>query len=262
MTDVVSGGDTHTTVFFKTNDEGKKVKVTRTIRSTYEPVSTPEDRASWQHYSHGAPINVEPKNDKEIKLVLALKSEEQPKKVVPTHSATCKFCSGKHLSMQCPIKDKVVTSSFVNPVAPAAAGPTPGKYVPVSRRGAPGPGDAFGGLGAMPAGNLPANLQKYAPPTMQGGPGMGMGHRDSENTLRVSNIPEDVEEMYLRRFFSRAGSVVRCHISRHRDTKQSRGFAFIAYATRSDAERAKEAFDGKAIGPMIIHVDFAQPRTN
>lgn len=264
MTDVISG-DAHTVVFYKTNEDGRRVKVTRTVRSTFVPASTPEERQSWARYAHGSEINVAPKADQEITLTLTPKKDDQPKKATQVRAIKCKICEGPHISAACPMRDKIVTSSVLAAGSPYMGGPpapTPGKYVSPSRRAATG--GAPGAPGALGSG-VPANLERFVPPGVRGAgmrPGMGMHSQDSENTLRVSNIPEYVDEMRLRRLFSRVGHVVRCHVSKHHDTNVGRGFAFVAYATHADAERAKQMFNRQPIDHMIMHVDFAQPRTS
>jgi len=43
-------------------------------------------------------------------------------------------------------------------------------------------------------------------------------------------------------------------------TGQSRGFAFVTYHSRSDAERAIEKLNGHGYDNLILQVQFAKPR--
>ncbi|GMM51148.1 translation initiation factor eIF3 core subunit G [Starmerella bacillaris] len=257
MSEAATESPTTTTTFYKIRDDGKKVKITRTVTSEFVPASMIEERKNWPRYAHGNEINVSPKADQEINLNFLVKHDKQPKKAtVPAAKVKCRVCGSNHMTINCPIKDKVISpENLINVSAPAP--PAAGKYVSPSRRAA-GPG--AGGPGAPGGSGIPVNLEKFVPPGVRAmRPGM-MHSQDSENTLRVSNIPETVDEHRLRRKFSTVGQVVRCHVSRHHDTNVGRGFAFVAYATRVDAERAKERFNGMPIDQMIMHVDFAQPR--
>jgi len=120
--------------------------------------------------------------------------------------------------------------------ASSASGATPGAYVPPSRR-----------AGA-------------ALPGAPGGPGRQGPQRDDSAGLRVTNLSDSVTEDDLRDLFGRFGRVVRCYLAKDRVTRESRGFAFIHFETRKEAERAMQALNGHGYDNLILRVDWAQPR--
>jgi len=231
-----------TEVFFRVNDSGKKVKVTRRVQVALEKVSTPEERRQWPRY-----VDASKRDDnttqrcEPVTLRLVPRSVASPKdeddgakKVV--RNVSCRFCGGDHLSFQCPLKDKIATTPETSAADPAAAAPS---------RGAPPP------------------TGKYVPPGLAAARAagtLGVPQRDESATLRVTNLADTVTEADLGRNFSRAGQVKRCNVVKNRMTGLSRGFAFVEFHSPQAAERARAMFDGKAAGSMIMHVDFSEPR--
>lgn len=83
-----------------------------------------------------------------------------------------------------------------------------------------------------------------------------------ETALRVSNLSKTVTEDDLRELFSRYGSVQKVSLPRQvtpTGAKEVRGFAYITYLSRSDAERAMEALDGKGFDHLILKLEWAKP---
>jgi translation initiation factor 3 subunit G len=117
-----------------------------------------------------------------------------------------------------------------------------------------------------------ANANAYVLPHMRAGAAAGGGSsmhtrsdRDESLSLRVTNLSEDVEEDDLQELFSSYGDVARVFICRNKpmgNEKQgrSRGFAFISYRTRTDAQRAIDNLHGYGFDNLILHVEWAKPR--
>jgi translation initiation factor 3 subunit G len=132
--------------------------------------------------------------------------------------------------------------------------------------------DAFAGKGGPSSSSAPSggdrddNGQggsKYVPMHMRSGAGakpVATLGRDDSNTLRVTNISEDVTEDDLRELISRFGHTQRIYLARDRQTQESRGFAFVSFAMRQDAERCMEKLNGHGYANLILHVEFAKPR--
>ena len=145
----------------------------------------------------------------------------------------CRLCKGDHFTAKCPYKDTLNgldgtdTPPFGGddtgtPAEPSSSLPPPpttgGKYVPPSMRGARGPGEAMGRPG---------------------------GSRDDLPTLRVTNISEDTQENDLRDLFSAFGRVARVYVGRDRETGAGKGFAFVSFESKADAQRAMEKMHGR-----------------
>ena len=55
--------------------------------------------------------------------------------------------------------------------------------------------------------------------------------------IRVSNISSAATQEDLQQLFEKFGRINRIHLGRDRRTNESRGFAFINYMMRDDAQR-------------------------
>lgn len=102
---------------------------------------------------------------------------------------------------------------------------------------------------------------KYVPPARKlGGPGAMMDRRDTDPSLRVSNLSENVSDHDLKTLFGRFGDVSRVYVAKDRDTQEHRGFAFVNFRHRNQAEDAMAALDGFGFDNMILRVEMAAPR--
>ena len=87
--------------------------------------------------------------------------------------------------------------------------------------------------------------------------GFGDTAYGTENTLYVSNLTKSVTEDDLRELFERFGRIHRVSIPRN-DLKEPRGFAYIAFAKKEDAEVALARLDGHGYDHLIIKVEWAK----
>ena len=76
-------------------------------------------------------------------------------------------------------------------------------------------------------------------------------------TLRVTNLSEDTGEQDIRDLFIRFGNLQRVYLARNKATGQSRGFAFVSYYNRKDAELALEKLQGYGYDNLILRLEFA-----
>lgn len=251
---------TKTVISYRINPENnKKVRITqkvREVKKTERVDHSVAERKKWAKYgaeknSAAGPnvttTSVEP--DFTFKLGLKpTKAEEEAEAAAkavaepaPEAKIACRICSGSHFTSRCPYKDTLGPADAAGAdktkeaatAAPAAApaGKSGSSYVPPHLR-----------AGARPSERVTSNH----------------GERDDSTTLRVSNLSEDVTEDELRRLFSYCGRVVRCHLVRDRDTGRNRGFAFVCYETRSEAEKACEKLNGYGLDNLIMRVEFSK----
>lgn len=190
----------------------------------------------------------------------------------------CRICSQEHFTARCPYKE---TMAPVGEVANADVAAGMGDD--------PAAGAAAGGAGAGKKGS-------YVPPALRNGGARGegermgggkFGERDDFATLRVTNVrfppsptpnlssllyfeatfkmltmprqvSEMAEEQELRDMFERFGRVTRVFLAKDRETGRAKGFAFISFADRTDAERACGKMDGFGFKHLILKVEFAK----
>lgn len=125
--------------------------------------------------------------------------------------------------------------------------------------GRPPMGAGAGSLAALAAGQSTGG---YVPPSMRNADGSRnteMPQRDDSCTVRVSNLSEDVKDSDLRELFRRFGAIQRIYLAKDRETHQSRGFAFINFFARDDAQRAIDKLDGHGYDHLILSVTWANP---
>ncbi|GIX66274.1 translation initiation factor 3 subunit [Babesia caballi] len=98
---------------------------------------------------------------------------------------------------------------------------------------------------------------KYVPPSRkEGGDRRGF----DENTVRVTNLSEDVREKDLVELFSRVGRVHRAYLAKHKETQFSKGFAFVTYATRQDALNAINKLNRQGYDNLLLNVGYNRLR--
>ena len=159
-----------------------------------------------------------------------------------TSLLVCRICGkkGDHWTSKCPYKDLAAS-----------------KGLTVGEKLDDGPGG--GGSGDVRKGG-------YVPPSMRAGAKGGESMGDSmrkprdENSIRVTNLSEDTREADLQELFRPFGAVTRIYVAFNRETGESRGFAFINFVNRDDAQRAINKLDGYGYDNLILRVEWAAPR--
>ncbi|CUM66354.1 uncharacterized protein PRCAT00004017001 [Priceomyces carsonii] len=246
---------TKTVISYRLNAEGKKVKVTQRIKEVtvvekVHPLIA--QRKNWKKY--GKEKNTPPGPDtrttqlgEKVELKLGTswkeieKEEEETKaqeqaQVISSQRIKCRTCGGDHFTSKCPFKDTFISDS-TNPSAantpePTDAGATvAGKYVPRHLRK-----DANG--------NLP--------------PKDALRDRDDSNTLRVSQLNSYVDEDMLANELLAKYVLQRVTVVRNRETGESRGFAYVTFATESMAEHALNTLNGKGYHSLILHLEWSK----
>lgn len=121
-----------------------------------------------------------------------------------------------------------------------------GKYMPPSARGGGGGGGGKGTLSAM------------ADRVENEGGGRRFDDRD-QNTIRVTNISEDTTEADLQDLFQPFGRISRVYLAKDKETLQSRGFAFVSFVHREDAQKAMDRLQGFGYDHLILKLEWAKP---
>jgi len=103
---------------------------------------------------------------------------------------------------------------------------------------------------------LPELVGKYVPPKRPGRPGYG----DEVPAIRVSNISTAATQEDLQQLFEKFGRISRIHLGRDRRTNESRGFAFINYVMRDDAQKAIDTMNRYGYDNLILSVEWSENR--
>lgn len=103
----------------------------------------------------------------------------------------------------------------------------------------------------------------YVPPGMRAGADhqkQPFRRRSEENSLRVTNLTEDTREPDLRELFGTFGPLERAFVAIDQKTGVSRGFGFVTFGRREDAERAINKLNGYGYDNLILGVEWSAPR--
>ncbi|XP_031489272.1 uncharacterized protein LOC116256877 [Nymphaea colorata] len=152
----------------------------------------------------------------------------------------CRTCGkkGDHWTSKCPYKDLApATEGFVDR--------PPSSETPVPATG--------------------ATKGAYVPPSLRAGAertGAEMRRRNDENSVRVTNLSEDTREPDLLELFRTFGQVSRVYVAVDQKTGISRGFGFVNFVRREDAEKAINKLNGYGYDNLILRVEWATPRSN
>jgi len=100
------------------------------------------------------------------------------------------------------------------------------------------------------------------PKRSEKGPGGGptsMEGTDYTSTIRVTNLSEETTENDLQEMFRKFGHVQRVYLVKDKLTNLSRGFAFITFVLRKDAQRAMDEMNGQGWDYLILSIEWAKP---
>jgi len=256
--DTIDENGVRTIIEYSINDEGKRIKTTRRIKRTLQKALVDHataERKSWVKFgaekgNKSGPDRATTTVGEAIGLKLSAgqkNAEQEPDPDAVTKAALggkkilCRVCQGDHFTTKCPYKETLGLGTG-DDMPPAEDGPA-----------------------ARPE---PATGSKYVPPSMRSGAGRGAGesmyrsgmNRDDMPTLRVTNVSEDTQEDDLRELFSKFGRVARVYIGKDRDTGIGKGYAFVSFEEKANAERAIQKVHGMGYDNLILSVQWSQPR--
>ncbi|CEQ41018.1 SPOSA6832_02690, partial [Sporobolomyces salmonicolor] len=278
-----------TIVEYRLNDEGKKVKVTRKIKRTL--VKTAVNHVVAERMGFGqekgaapGPHSATTTVGENVRLRIqagGIKKDEPAEDPMANMRAqladkkvTCRYCSGDHFTARCPYKDTLGAALGEGEEAPPSD--VPASDDPSAVRAAGG---------------------KYVPPSMRAG-AKGVGEsmnrgRDDYPTLRVTNLSEDARDDDLWELFGRFGKINRCvwcppfrlasprlvtadqstdahvalcacarsiYVGKDQETGLCKGFGFVSFESRSDAEAAMKKVHGLPYDHLILQVQWSVPK--
>ncbi|KRY29365.1 Eukaryotic translation initiation factor 3 subunit G [Trichinella spiralis] len=250
-------GDVKTVTEYHLNDENRRVKTVSRFKVSKKRIpKSVLERRKWARFGQDADMSLEDLMSKttyyddEITMQFLrsrtgelLEFANSEFSGLDTQRSTmqfrmCRFCkSMDHWSTQCPYRD--VFEEEKAKEAAADAGAQSGGDLQSSRSGvyiAP----ALRGLGAG---------SKLSMDPLQ---------RRDDNTVRVTNLPEDISDVVLKELFSQVGKVVRLYLARDKVTQRCKGYAFVSYMSRADAQKAIDELSGYKYEHLIFKVEWAK----
>ncbi|CAO3639926.1 unnamed protein product [Cunninghamella blakesleeana] len=255
---------------YKENDAGKKVKITRKIRSTLKTEHVNKavaQRKKWAKFGEeegnkpgpdlstttigeNIPLKLGSKSIKAEEPSAAEVVQDKVRSQLKSKNIMCRICKGEHFTSKCPYKDTL------QPLDELASSLEAVKFDGADLSGASTPEPT---LGSGPSKYTPPHLRNKVPGAA-GAIGMADSRerRDDNCTLRVTNLSEDVIDSDIHDLFRRFGSITRVFLARDRETRLCKGFAFVSFVDREDAERAQQAINGYGYDNLILRVEFAR----
>ncbi|KAE8693081.1 myosin-11-like [Hibiscus syriacus] len=144
----------------------------------------------------------------------------------------CRTCGkkGDHWTSRCPYKDLAQpTEAFIDKPAVSIAG---------------------------------SGKNTYVPPGMRNGAdrsGTDMRRRHDDNSVRVINLSEDTLEPDLPELFRPFDAISRVYLAIDKKMGMSRGFGFVNFVNKEDAQRAINKLNGYGYDNLILRVACATP---
>lgn len=240
---------TKTVVSYRINAKNQKVRITQKIKEVKVQERVHPSialRRKWAKY--GKEQNTPPGPDtrttqlgekvelklgalwKEIEKQEEEERVEQQASLVTSQRIKCRTCGGDHFTSKCPFKDTLIGENASSAATPEPEVSASGKYVPMHLRN--------GGS---------ALLSREA--------------RDDLTTLKVSQLNTFIDEDMLRNeLFARYGPLQRTTIVKNRETGESRGFAYVSFATEKLAEQALNDLNGKGYHSLILHLEWSKKK--
>lgn len=123
--------------------------------------------------------------------------------------------------------------------------------------------DDMGGLSLNRLNN--PNTDKYIPrPQLmedRGKPSASMSMRLKEdlNTIRITNLPGDLQDTDIKEIFENVGRITRIFLAKDKYTGASRGYAFVSFDKHEQALSAVNTFNGFGYANLILKVELAKP---
>lgn len=238
-------GDTKIVTEYKFDEEGKKVKITKTYQIVRNEVTKGVlKRRQWRPF--GKDQSEDEKReatnmDEEIFMQFINQKDTESVEDDPWAKALeankslfkCRGCAGNHATAQCPLGSN--PDDMANDLASlslSVAGAASGKYIPRAQR-------------MELAGNAPSAS-------------MSMRIREDLNTIRVTNLPGEMQDGDIKDLFGHIGRISRIFLARDKYTGASRGYAFVSFDKHEHAVSAVNTFNGFGYANLILKVELAR----
>lgn len=237
-------GDTKIVTEYKFDENGKKVKTTKTYQILRTEVTKGMlKRRQWKPFGKAQSEDEkrEATNaDEEIFMQFINQKDTEAVEDDPWAKALeankslfkCRQCQGNHATAQCPlgVKTDDLTADMTN-LSLNRLGTSTGKYVPRAHL-----------------------MEERGRPIAS----MTMRLREDLNTIRVTNLPGDMQDNDIKELFGPCGRISRIFLARDKYTGTSRGYAFVSFEKPEQALAAVTTFNGFGYANLILKVELAK----
>lgn len=265
-------------------ENGTIYKTTKTYRNQkLKVLPIVAERKKWKKFGNAAKdppgINTATtKVDDEITMQFISNKEDDKqdeerliKDAVSTlKKVQCRLCKGEHWTTKCPHKDSLQSiinqnnenssSTTTNPTNQGQTNTTGTTNEPptnkwVSQRVQQRAQQGTNSYPQERGDRTSTRSNNYS------GRGSDMRKQD-EATVRVTNLPEETQEQDLRDLFTPFGPVSRVFLAKDKTSNVSKGFAFITFNEKKDAQKAIECVSGFGYDHLILKVEWANKPQN
>ncbi|OMH86127.1 Eukaryotic translation initiation factor 3 subunit G [Zancudomyces culisetae] len=250
-------------VEYKINDDGRKVKITRKIKTktVQEKVNkSVAERKKWAKFGEEKDQPAGPNSStasvtEQVFLKLSQWGEEKAeeedaslKESLASRQILCRLCQGNHFTAKCPYKDKLGTIQEITAAAqlPAKDGSA-----------------ASAATSPMMPGVGGEKKRAYIPPHLRDGgsklksPEPSRGGRDEYPTIRLTNLSEDTKEPDVQALCRPFGPLARVFLAKHYQTGVCKGYAFVSYYSSENAEAAIKKLNGYGYDSLILGAEWS-----
>ena len=256
-----------TVVEERTDEQGRRIKVTRKIRMKLVTQAVEPEvalRRSWKKFGEAANDGPGPNAantvlGEPVFLRLVMDEDLDKQEVVQqtpageAKSLKCRYCEGPHWTAKCPHKDKfagvklgiagITSPTSADPSPPPVVDDKPGKYLTPRMRKAQ---------------EAAANGEPLSPSGASDS-GLFSDEREQGTTVRISNLSDVVMDDDIRELCSCIAPVTRCNVAKDRITGRCRGFAFVNFFDKESAEKVVNRLNGLPYGNLILKAEIARP---
>mmetsp|Transcript_8602 Transcript_8602/g.12660 ORF Transcript_8602/g.12660 Transcript_8602/m.12660 type:complete len:369 (-) Transcript_8602:774-1880(-) len=89
----------------------------------------------------------------------------------------------------------------------------------------------------------------------------GSGDASSSVKLYIGNIDYGTDDQRLRQTFEKYGAITDAFVPTERESRRPRGFGFVTFARREDAEKAMHELDNTELDGRTIRISESRPRS-
>lgn len=229
---------------YKYNKDDKKIKVVRTYKITKHVVSKsvarrkklPKFGDSAKDSEGPNPHTTFVSDDINMQLITSKEEEKSSDAVLDSKNqfAKCRFCNDGHFTTNCPFRH---TASYIEKILdtkPAAASST--------------------------ADTSSTKRDKYVAPFIRDQQKNAGGKaRDDTTAIRISNLSESTSDADLEDLTSKFGKKSKMYLAKDKNTNLCKGFAYVHFHNKADAEAAIRTLDGFGYDHLILKAEWSKP---